>query len=55
MVGGRARCILTGWLIVEIVMLRMMIWAHYLYGAVALTLIVAGLALVPYGEVGRNG
>jgi len=48
-------CILAGWLIVEIVMLRTMIWAHYLYGAVALTPIVAGLALVRYGEVGRNG
>jgi len=36
---------LSGWLIVEIAMLRLAMWAHYLYGAVALVLVVAGIAL----------
>jgi hypothetical protein len=38
-------CVLSGWLIVEIAMLRLAMWAHYLYGAVALVLVVAGIAL----------
>ncbi len=37
--------VLLGWLIVEIAMLRLAMWAHYLYAAVALVLVVAGLAL----------
>jgi hypothetical protein len=38
-------CILTGWIVVEVVLLRMAMWAHYLYGAIGLTLIVLGLVL----------
>jgi len=38
-------CVLLGWLIVEIAMLRLVVWPHYLYGAVALVLVVAGIAL----------
>jgi len=38
-------CVLLGWLLTEVVMLRLAMWAHYLYGAVALVLIVAGVAL----------
>ena len=38
-------CVLLGWLVVECLMLRLVIWPHYLYGAVALVLVVAGLAL----------
>ena len=38
-------CVLLVWLVVECVMLRMVIWPHYLYGAVALVLVVSGLAL----------
>lgn len=37
--------VLMGWLIVECVMVRVVIWAHYMYGAVALALILSGLAL----------
>lgn len=35
-------CVLMGWLVVECIMLRLVIWPHYLYGAVALLLIVFG-------------
>ncbi len=38
-------CILLGWLAIECVMLRLVSWPHYLYGAVALGLIAAGLLL----------
>ena len=38
-------CVLIGWLAVECVMLRTVIWLHYLYGAVGLVLILAGAAL----------
>jgi hypothetical protein len=38
-------CVLFGWLTVEVVMLRLAVWPHYLYGAVALALVVTGLAL----------
>ena len=37
--------ILLGWLIVECVMVRVVNWAHYMYGAVALALILSGFAL----------
>ena len=37
--------ILLGWLIVECVMVRVVNWAHYMYGAVAVVLILSGLAL----------
>jgi len=39
-------CVLSGWLIVEMVMLRLVVWPHYFYGVVALVLVVAGIALV---------
>lgn len=38
-------CVLVGWLAVECWMLRLVIWPHYLYGSVALLLIVPGLGL----------
>ena len=38
-------CVLLVWLAIECVMLRMVIWPHYLYGGVALALVVSGLAL----------
>ncbi len=37
--------VLLIWLVVECVMLRLVIWPHYVYGAVALVLVVSGLAL----------
>jgi hypothetical protein len=39
-------CVLSGWLIVEMVMLRLVVWPHYLYGTVALALAVSGIAMV---------
>jgi hypothetical protein len=39
-------CILTGWIVVEVILLHLLIWAHYLYGAIGLALIVLGLVLV---------
>jgi hypothetical protein len=38
-------CALLGWLVVEVAMLRLAVWPHYLYGAVALALVVTGLVL----------
>jgi len=38
-------CILTGWIVVEVILLQMAMWAHYFYGAIGLALIGAGLAL----------
>ena len=43
---GAQGCVLLGWLIVEVVMLRFVMFVHYLYGAVGLVLVVAGLALI---------
>lgn len=38
-------CVLLGWLAVEVAMLRLVVWPHYFYGAIALALVVSGLAL----------
>lgn len=38
-------CILTGWIVVEVILLRTAMWAHYLYGGIGLALIVLGLVL----------
>ncbi len=38
-------CVLLGWLVVECWMLRLVIWPHYLYGAVALVLVATGFWL----------
>jgi hypothetical protein len=37
--------VLVGWIAVEVAMLRMAFWPHYLYLGVGLVLILAGLAL----------
>lgn len=51
-------CVLLGWLVVEIVLLRLVMWAQYLYGAVAVVLVVAGITLVrmsgPAWRLARN-
>jgi len=39
-------CVLLGWLIVETAMLRLVVWPQYLYGTLALVLVVAGMLLV---------
>jgi hypothetical protein len=41
-------CVLMGWLIVEVAMLRVAVWPHYLFGAVALVLVMAGIALAKH-------
>ncbi len=38
-------CVLFGWLIVECLMLRVLIWPHYLYGAIALLILGCGALL----------
>jgi hypothetical protein len=38
-------CVLLGYLSVECWLLRVVSWPHYMYGAVALTLMVCGLAM----------
>jgi hypothetical protein len=38
-------CVLLGWLVAECLMIRMVIWPHYFYGAVALVLIATGVVL----------
>jgi len=38
-------CVLLGWLTVECIVLRTVIWPHYMYGAVGLVLILSGAAL----------
>jgi hypothetical protein len=47
-------CVLFGWLAVECMVLRMVIWAHYVYGAVALILVLAGLWLRADAETGNE-
>lgn len=37
--------ILSGWIVIEVIMIRMISWAHYLYLAIGLVLILSGLAL----------
>jgi hypothetical protein len=39
-------CVLLGWLIVEVVMLRLVAWPHYFYSVVALVLVVSGIVQV---------
>ena len=34
------------WLIVEVAMLRLIVWPHYMYGAVAMALLISGIAIV---------
>lgn len=36
-------CVLFGWLTVECLVLRMVLWPHYFYGTIALLLVVTGL------------
>jgi hypothetical protein len=38
-------CVLLGWLVVECWMLRLVMWLHFAYGAVAVVLIVSGFLL----------
>ncbi len=38
-------CVLTGWITVEVIMMRVVVWPHYLYWALGLVLILSGMAL----------
>ncbi len=38
-------CVLFGWITIEVVMIRAVVWAHWVYWAVALVLIVCGWLL----------
>jgi hypothetical protein len=44
--------VLLAWLIVEVGMLRVLVWPHYLYGAVAIALVIPGIAIVRRGHQG---
>jgi hypothetical protein len=37
--------ILTGWIVIECIFLRMVVWPHYLYAAWGILLLAGGLAL----------
>lgn len=43
-------CVLLGWLITEVIMLRLVMWAHYMYGVFALVLVISGLMLARRSE-----
>jgi hypothetical protein len=47
-------CVLLGWLMVEVAMLRLIAWPHYFYGAVAMGLIIPGVAIVRRGRQGAS-
>lgn len=38
-------CVITGWITVEVIMMRLVVWPHYVYWGVGLVLIATGLAL----------
>jgi hypothetical protein len=38
-------CVLTGWITVEVIMMRVAAWPHYIYWGLGLALIALGLAL----------
>ena len=38
-------CVISGWIVVEVIMFRAIAWLHFLYLAVGLILIASGLAL----------
>jgi hypothetical protein len=38
--------VLLGWLIVEVALLRLVVWPHYMYGAVAIVLATSGIVIV---------
>jgi hypothetical protein len=38
--------VLLGWLIVEVAMLRLVVWPHYMYGTVAIVLVTSGIIIV---------
>jgi hypothetical protein len=39
-------CILIGWIVVEVLMLRLLMWAHWLYAACGLVLLISGMKLL---------
>ena len=45
-------CVLLGWLVVEVVLLRLVVWPHYFYGAVAMALVIPGAAIVRHSHHG---
>jgi len=42
---GAQGCVLAGWLIVEIWLLRVVSWLHFVQGAIAMVLIISGVLL----------
>lgn len=46
--------VLLVWLTVECLMLRIVVWPHYLYGAVGLALLIAGIVLTTETKPARR-
>ena len=42
---GFQGCVLFGWITIEVILLREVVWLHYVYWGLALILIAAGWAL----------
>jgi hypothetical protein len=42
---GAQGCVLAGWLMAEIWLLRVVSWLHFVYGAIAMVLIISGVLL----------
>lgn len=38
-------CVLFGWITIQVMMIRLVVWAHYVYWAIALILVVCGWLL----------
>jgi hypothetical protein len=45
-------CVLTGWITVEVIMMRAAVWPHYLYWGIGLALIALGLMLTRENRTG---
>ncbi|HEY1985771.1 MAG TPA: hypothetical protein VGG85_10195 [Terracidiphilus sp.] len=48
-------CVLAGWITIEVLMIRSIIWAHYVYWAIAVVLIVSGWTLTRTARTTSTG
>jgi hypothetical protein len=49
--GGLSRGVLFGWITIEVFLIRAISWAHFVYWAVAVLLIVTGLMTRRNGQL----
>jgi hypothetical protein len=47
-------CVLFGWITIEVILLRTVVWLHYVYWGLALILIALGRALRPQDQPLKN-